>query len=353
MIRMRSARVLAVAIGAVLAVAPAAGAKGPINISAPPDATVTDPTGDPEGPLRYAAIGGGERTALAAIWTAGGELRNVSSLAGNWALPAVTVEGDAGGLSADGETLVLIRPDYSFRPESTRFLVLDPHRPRAREPVTLDGSFSFDAISPDGETIYLVEYHSPGNPLDYRVRAYDVSSGRLLPDPIVDPAEPDEQMGGYAVARETSPDGRWTYTLYTGGEETFVHALDTVGRTAACIDLIQFESVEQPYGTGFGLDVDPSSGEITVLQRGDPAAAIDPDGFEVTPISAAPPADESGPGALPFLAAIGVAGLAGIGLFAIRRRRRHADESELGRVFAGAQAAETEAERDREPDPVP
>jgi hypothetical protein len=35
-----------------------------------------------------------------------------------------------------------------------------------------------------------------------------------------------------------SADGRWAYTLYDGGGATpFVHALDTVARSAHCIDL--------------------------------------------------------------------------------------------------------------------
>ena len=44
-------------------------------------------------------------------------------------------------------------------------------------------------------------------------------------------------MGGLPMTRATGPGGRWVYTLYSGGTETFIHALDTVGATAACIDL--------------------------------------------------------------------------------------------------------------------
>ena len=45
-------------------------------------------------------------------------------------------------------------------------------------------------------------------------------------------------MRGMPVTRTTSPDGRWAFTLYDNlGEQPFIHALDTVGRTARCIDL--------------------------------------------------------------------------------------------------------------------
>ena len=39
-------------------------------------------------------------------------------------------------------------------------------------------------------------------------------------------------------ARASSADGRWAYTLYARrGHQPFVHALDTTGRKAYCIDL--------------------------------------------------------------------------------------------------------------------
>jgi hypothetical protein len=69
------------------------------------------------------------------------------------------------------------------------------------------------------------------------VRAYDLRTRHLFAKPIVDPSEPDEEMYGVPVTRATSPDGRWAYTLYDSREHPFVHALDTQGRTAVCIDL--------------------------------------------------------------------------------------------------------------------
>jgi hypothetical protein len=54
----------------------------------------------------------------------------------------------------------------------------------------LQGDFSFDAISPIGDRIYLIEYLSPKDPTKYAVRAYDVQAGRLLHSPVVDPTRP-------------------------------------------------------------------------------------------------------------------------------------------------------------------
>src|SRR6185437_14842771 len=72
----------------------------------------------------------------------------------------------------------------------------------------------------------------------YLVQRYDLRDGRLSAAPVVDPSQPGEKMRGNPLARATSADGRWAYTLYDGGGETpFVHALDTVAGSARCIDL--------------------------------------------------------------------------------------------------------------------
>jgi LPXTG-motif cell wall-anchored protein len=75
------------------------------------------------------------------------------------------------------------------------------------------------------------------------VQAYDVLRGRLLAKPILDPDEPGEKMRGNPLSRAMSADGRWAYTLYDGaGATPFVHALDTVGRSAQCSDLDRIAS---------------------------------------------------------------------------------------------------------------
>ena len=45
-------------------------------------------------------------------------------------------------------------------------------------------------------------------------------------------------MNGYPIARASSSDGNWVYTLYSNPNNyPFVHALDTVHRTAVCIGI--------------------------------------------------------------------------------------------------------------------
>ena len=131
--------------------------------------------------------------------------------------------------------------------------MLDVKPLRVRRRITLRGDFSYDALSPDGRRMYVINYVSSSDPRKYVVRSLDMRTGRLEPGTIVDAREPDEDMRGFPVTRATSTDGRWEYTLYDGGGEPFVHALDTVDRAAACIDLHLLEGHEDPYSLDLRL----------------------------------------------------------------------------------------------------
>jgi hypothetical protein len=165
----------------------------------------------------------------------GGQMRE-RRLDGRYSVPAVALDGSPSGLSADGRRLVLISPRRSFPRKVTPIAVVETDRLAITRRIVLHGDFSVDAISPDGRTLYLIQYRGR-DPADYAVRAYDLRAARLLPDPIVDPREPDEPMNGIPVTRIQSEHGRWAYTLYQSAEHPFVHALDTERRTAACIEL--------------------------------------------------------------------------------------------------------------------
>lgn len=273
----------------------------------------------------------------------GGRVSRWWYLRGNYGLPGVAYENTPGGLSADGGTLVLVPFSATFPPRVSRFAILDtrvhlrhPVRPGEDRPphavtrVNLRGGFSFDAISPDGSTVFLIQHLSPNaNVTDYRVRVLDAESGKLLPRPIVDPGEPKERVAGLPVSRANSPDGRWAYTLYDGDRgEPFIHALDTVGRRAVCIDLPQLEGLRDDlprYGFLYRLRLQMSGQghKLVVLDRGPEARGarrlltVDTASFEI----GRPNPDTAGAAAgLPWLP-IGIASLAialGIGWTARR-----------------------------------
>jgi hypothetical protein len=216
-------------------------------------------------------------------------------LRGTWYLPAVAYDGSADGFAAG--KLVLSTLPQGYPPKRTGFAILDTHL-FLRHPQTgnapdhaitrfgLRGAYGFDALSPDASTMYLIHnFFDRQRRGRYEVRALDMASQRLLPHPIVDPEEPDERMQGSPVSRVASPDGRWAFTLYTGSEETFVHALDTARGRAVCVDLPHLEFLREPFQLRLRLSADGS--EILVFSRdtqdapGGTLLAIDTESFDV------------------------------------------------------------------------
>lgn len=319
-------RLLAATLTAFLAlVATALGSGGPVIPGGAWDGDGPTGPGNKTGSVFRYVTAGADPTLVERVSIPDARVGRLRWLDGTWALPAVTVLGEAGGLSADGRTLVLVDPAYNRRTRQTRMLVLETERFQTTDRLTLDGTFSFDAISPDGKLLYLVQYRDPRDPLDYRVRQYDLAADQLRGGAIVDPDRPGEKMTGQPVARKASPDGRWAYTLYGGGEETFVHALDTELGQAQCIDLERFGPREL---YRLGLEIDRSTGELTVLRKGDPAATVDPQSFEVTAVVAPAPSEADGDGSAnadwvgPVAIGAGVALLAAACLLVLRRYRR-------------------------------
>ncbi len=187
---------------------------------------------------RYVTVTQSGATLVERIQRNGGRVLGLNRIPGNFTIPAVAYDGSASGLSADGQTLVLIEPRVAFPRQQTRFALLDARTLRLEHEIVLRGDFSFDAVSPRGKTMFLVNYVSPSDPTRYSVRAYDLRTSTLVPGDIRDPAERDEAMRGSPITRLMSADGHWAYTLYDGaGGTPFVHALDTTTLRAHCIDL--------------------------------------------------------------------------------------------------------------------
>ncbi len=195
--------------------------------------------GAQSGSVRFVAFGMPKSTIVAAVRARDGRVLRSASVKGYYGVPLVAYDGTSGGLSGDGRSLVL--SSYGPQPGTvgkTSFVVLSSKTLKPRLRIVLSGSWSFDAVSPSGSTLYLVEHISAGLNPRYRVRILDVAGGGRLGGAIVDRLENEEVMGGEPVTRATSAGGRWAYTLYAREkDEPFVHALDTVRREAFCIDL--------------------------------------------------------------------------------------------------------------------
>ncbi|HZS23443.1 MAG TPA: hypothetical protein VFA30_00530 [Gaiellaceae bacterium] len=217
---------------AALVAAPAALADGGIV----PAAQLGPGIVSPDGGTRYIAAPNGSNTSLLAISTKDGEVTQDAPVDGSYGIPLLAASPQTyAGLSTDGRTLVLA--DTQLLADS-HFLVYDTKTFRMKDAFFLKGSFAYDAMSPDGSMLYLIEHPYSNDLQHYIVRAYDLRTDRLLSGRIADRTQKSWVMEGTALTRVTSPGGRYVYTLYENpGGYPFVHALDTVRGVAHCIGL--------------------------------------------------------------------------------------------------------------------
>jgi hypothetical protein len=226
----------------------------------------------PDGNTRYLALTSGKNTLVEAVNVHDGSLRNYVSLSGVFGIPAIG--WTATGLTADGKELVLTTYPWLRNPT---FLVLRVPDFTTRALVSLKGSWSYDAISPRGRTLYLIQALSSLGSERYLVRAYDLHLGRLVKRVIADRRDAEfGPMTGSAVTRASSSDGSWAYTLYTRPNGTgFVHALDTVHRQAVCIDLPWKDLTTWSYDVRLWLSRDGTKLHLRQVGAGGRSAVID------------------------------------------------------------------------------
>lgn len=251
--------VLAVVVLA-LASGTALGAKG----GPAPGVTVGwDGVVDSTSATRYVALPAARTTAVAAVRTSGGRIERYRTIAGAFGVPLVAFDGTAEGVSRDGRTLVLA--DVAASAKKTSFAVLRTRSLSLAKRFTLPGRWSYDALSPDGRTLYAIQYHGADQNARYSVRSVSLATGKPFGAAIVDRREPDEEMYGSPWSRVWSGDGARAYTFYASpGGSAFVHALDTARRLAYCIDLPWRSSLEALSSVRLSLDGD---GERLVLSK--------------------------------------------------------------------------------------
>jgi hypothetical protein len=193
-------------------------------------AGVTRPGGTALYTARVDAAAG--RTRVEALHPGDGHRLRVATLPGRWSIPAIVGTDRSGSLSGDGRTIAMAAPAGDG---TSSFALLDTGLAAAPHTFTLPGRWSFDALSPDGAVVYLLQHVSGRH---YRVRAYDATAARLRSGAIVEKGETDPNMTGTPVSRAIGPGGSPVYTLYRGGDHgAFVHALDTRYGFAVCVDL--------------------------------------------------------------------------------------------------------------------
>jgi hypothetical protein len=188
-------------------------------------------------------------------------------------------------VSGDGELLMLAGPSSE---RVSRFALIGTDLDAQPQRFSLRGRYDFDALAPDGSAVYLSEIRADGH---YRVRAYDVATGHLRPQVIVEKTAVGLLMQGKPVTRAVDPTGSPVHTLYRGGPAgAFVHSLDTQHGTALCILLPDSEragphwrlALDAQYGQLHALNrdldahylIDPATGEVTPAQPGTPLPGL-------------------------------------------------------------------------------
>jgi hypothetical protein len=186
--------------------------------------------------VQYVALKAGANTKVATMRVADGAMVRSRTIDGAFGIPMLTQNGLMGGLFRDGTSVVLQNMGVK---NTSQFVLLNTEDLSSRgDTITLDGIFGFDALSPDGSKLYLIQHMTTEDLDHYVVRAYDLNARQLLPGRIADKAQKGWVMQGFAVNRATSATGRWVYTLYMNpGGFPFIHALDTVKGVAHCIGL--------------------------------------------------------------------------------------------------------------------
>jgi hypothetical protein len=196
--------------------------------------------------VNFVTVGDGTSTVLERVDVTSATVTGWVNLRGDWGVPTVAFDGTTGGLSTNGRSLVLGEQAFGYCHGNrcsplrrvSRFIVYDPRTLRHRATISLQGDFSYDALSPDGRMLYVIQHVSSTNLTRYLVRAYDLERRQLRPGAIADRAQRDWVMQGSPVTRVTTSDGDFVYTLYQNpGGYPFVHVLDAVNGTAHCVGL--------------------------------------------------------------------------------------------------------------------
>lgn len=142
------------------------------------------------------------------------------------------------GPAGDGSWLVLtgdpIKLDDKY---VTRYAVVNTVSGAASS-IELRGDwpYEFVAVSPDGKRMYFTDLSSSSQPVG--IRAFDITTRALASASVAGSSWNKFQAGGWRSGIVTSGDGRWSYSVNTGTEESpFILALDAVNDRAQRIEL--------------------------------------------------------------------------------------------------------------------
>ena len=180
------------------------------------------------------------------------------------------------GFSPNGRWLVLVGASGA----ESSFAVVDTSLVRLAAFAKVPGTFTYDAISDDGTSLYLIERITPqaaqalpgvNVAYGYRVRVYDVPAAKLSETLVVDvklaaqtngnnaETRIDGIMNGIYQSSVPSRDGRWNFSFYYNPNRgPFIHVLHLDSRSAFCILDLPLVSGGYEKRLGWSLALTPS-----------------------------------------------------------------------------------------------
>jgi hypothetical protein len=222
-----------------------------------------------DGSVRYVAQSFGANTRIDALGDEAAARSVV--LRGRYGIATLTQNGLTGGLFHDGSAFVTQSLGLG---STSSFVVIRAKDLVPLQTITLKGAFGFDALSPDGSRLYLIQHTSAQDVQHYIVRAFNLATHKLMKGRVADKTQKSWVMQGWAVDRVMSADGRWAYTLYSNpGGYPFVHALDTVRGVAHCIGVPWRGDQNEPWNMRLALNEDGRS--LAVNQKSGTFVSID------------------------------------------------------------------------------
>jgi hypothetical protein len=186
---------------------------------------------------RYYTVTPGTGSArLTALDPSSGQTIAQVSIPSGFVLPSLGDQGPTGGLSPNGQWLVLTDNGRATTGKLVSSFMVGPSSLSASfKTVHLDGDFGFDALSNTGQSLYLIQRME--DPSHYQVRLFDLASQTLTLQPVVDKREPGEPMNGLRGDSLADPLGQFVFTVYARQAGAFIHALPLDQPVAWCIDL--------------------------------------------------------------------------------------------------------------------
>jgi hypothetical protein len=173
---------------------------------------------------------------LKAIDPASGRTIAQTGVPAGYSLPNIAFQGPTAGISPNGQWLALTSQSRaSGGAVTTNFLVGSSSLQEPFKTIHVNGDFVFDALSNDGNSLYLIQKMIEPN--HYRVRLYDVAASYLMPQAIADKRDPNEPMNGIRGDSAADPSGNHVYTVYIRQGGPFIHALPLGQPFAWCVDL--------------------------------------------------------------------------------------------------------------------